>query len=131
MQTPLIAFRLLVAAAWLDGEIHPLEATLLAQYLAGLQLTDEMQAREIDYLRLRPAADTSTLWIEQFRQAHPTPTEQERVIAAVKQMMKADGRVVEEEAQLLAKLETALHGDHPSLLQRLKTWLVDVTGRSL
>jgi len=122
MRTPLIAFRLLVAAAWLDGELHPSEALLLAQYLQRLALPEAEYQQQLVYLGQRPAADTSALWVEQFQKAHPNPWEQEQAVKAVQQMMQADGRVLAEEEKLLDQLRAAFQ-DERTLLQKVKDWL--------
>ncbi|WP_218081230.1 tellurite resistance TerB family protein [Anthocerotibacter panamensis] len=130
MQTSLIAFRLLVAAAWSDGQLHPAEAALLTGFLQRLDLPEEQKLKQIDYLRLQPAVDTSKLWVDQFQKVHPNEQEREAVIWAVKRMLAADGQVTEQEARVLAHLKQALQEDHPpSLLQRLKDWLRDLTGQ--
>jgi len=127
MQTSLIAFRLLVAAAWSDGELHPLEGLLLGQYLIRLDLDPSEYQRQVEYLRTRPATDTSHLWVEQFQKAHPSTAEQQSVINAIKAMIQADGKVALQETQILHELEHALQEAHPpSLLARLKAWFTNL-----
>jgi hypothetical protein len=130
METPLIAFRLLVAAAWSDGQLHPAEELVLARYLERLPVEASEKRKLIDYLTLQPAADTSHLWIEQFKASHATDPERKELTSALKLLMAADGRVVEEESRLLAEFKEALkeHHDTPALLSRVKSWFKNVTG---
>jgi len=123
MQTPLIVFRLLVAAAWSDGELHPAEALLLAGYLQKLGLSESENQTQITYLRERPAADTSQLWFSQLQKAHPTAQQQKAALSAVQNILRADGQVVEAEAQLLNLLHAALEEESETWLGHLKNWL--------
>ncbi len=130
METPLIAFRLLVAAAWSDGQLHPAEELVLARYLQRLPVDDLEKRKLIDYLTLQPAADTSHLWIEQFKASHASDPERKELMNALKLLMAADGRVTEQESKLLAEFKEALkeHHDTPALLSRVKSWFKKVTG---
>jgi uncharacterized tellurite resistance protein B-like protein len=130
METPLIAFHLLVAAAWSDGQLHPAEELVLARYLQRLPVDDLEKRKLIDYLTLKPATDTSHLWIEQFKASHATDPERKELMHALKLLLAADGRVTEAEAKLLAELKEALreHHDTSALLSRVKSWFKKVTG---
>lgn len=130
METPLIAFRLLVAAAWSDGQLHPAEELVLGRYLQRLPVSDAEKSKLIDYLTLQPASDTSHLWIEQFKASHATDPERKELLRGLKLLMAADGRMAEEETQLLAEFKEALkeHHDTPALLSRVKSWFKSVTG---
>ncbi len=130
METPLIAFRLLVAAAWSDGQLHPAEELVLARYLQRLPVDDLEKRKLIDYLTLQPATDTSHLWIEQFKASHASDPERKELMNALKLLMAADGRVTEQESKLLAEFKEALkeHHDTPALLSRVKSWFKKVTG---
>lgn len=131
IDTSLIAFRLLVAAAWSDGQLHPAEGLVLGQYLRRLSLPEVEQRKLIAYLSLRPAADASQVWIEQFRDIYPDAQHRREVMDALKLVISADGRVVEPETKLLAELKAALRPDQdtPSLLSGLKAWLGKLTAR--
>ncbi len=129
METPLIAFRLLVAAAWSDGQLHPAEELVLGRYLQRLPVSDAEKSKLIDYLTLQPASDTSHLWIEQFKASHATDPERKELLRGLKLLMAADGRMAEEETQLLAEFKEALkdHHDTPALLSQVKSWFKSVT----
>jgi uncharacterized tellurite resistance protein B-like protein len=130
METPLIAFRLLVAAAWSDGQLHPAEELVLGRYLQRLPVSDAEKSKLIDYLTLQPASDTSHLWIEQFKASHATDPERKELLRGLKLLMAADGRMAEEETQLLAEFKEALkdHHDTPALLSQVKSWFKSVSG---
>lgn len=128
---PAIAFRLLVAAAWSDGELHPAEALILAQYLQRLDLGVEEKRKLLEYLQIRPAADTSRVWLEEVQAAQAQPALRRELTAALKLVVAADGRVVPEETQLIDDLRHALEAsDSPSLLGRFKRWLGRLTGQA-
>lgn len=130
MDNASIAFRLLVAAAWSDGQLHPAEALLLGQYLQRLDLESEQKRQLVEYLRLRPAADASAVWLEQVRQATADPNERQELTEALKMIVDADGRVATEEENLLEELYLALDADEPqSILARFKRWLARLTGQ--
>jgi tellurite resistance protein len=129
MEKPLLAFHLLVAAAWTDGEIHPAEALVLGQYLLRLPLDPEQRRREQEYLSLRPAADFSRLWLAQVIEAKCAPDECRELVEALRLVVAADGRVEAHEQALLSDLEQALRENEPeSLLKRFKNWLRRLTG---
>ena len=130
MDNASIAFRLLVAAAWSDEQLHPAEALLLGQYLQRLDIESEQKRQLVEYLRLRPAADASAVWLEQVQQARTNPDERQELTDALKMIVAADGRVAAEEAKLLEELYAALDVDEPqSILPRFKRWLARLTGR--
>jgi uncharacterized tellurite resistance protein B-like protein len=129
MQTPIIVFRLLVAAAWIDGEIHPAEGLLLAQFLQRLGLAESELEQQKVYLSQRPATDTSALWVAQFQKAHPDRHQRDAALKAVQSILAADGQLLTEEEHLLTQLKTALAEEDHSLLQQLKQWLTNLVGR--
>ncbi|AGY59924.1 TerB family tellurite resistance protein [Gloeobacter kilaueensis] len=130
MNNAAIAFRLLVAAAWSDGQLHPSEALLLAQYLPRLNLPFEEQQHLLEYLQIRPAVDTAQIWLQEVQAARLDPTESRELTESLKLIVYVDGRLAPEEAQLLAQLSHALEASEPpSLLARLKLWLKRLTGR--
>ncbi len=130
MDNASIAFRLLVAAAWSDEQLHPAEALLLGQYLQRLDIESEQKRQLVEYLRLRPAADASAVWLQQVQQARTNPDERQELTEALKMIVAADGRVAAEEAKLLEELYAALDVDEPqSILPRFKRWLARLTGQ--
>lgn len=129
MQKPLLAFYLLVAAAWSDGEIQPAEALILGQYLLRLKLDEAERRRLTEYLSQRPAADVSHVWIERVQEARCVPRECNELIEALRRVVAADGRIEEREQEILDELKRALaENEAVPLLGRFKQWLGKVTG---
>lgn len=120
--------KVLIAAAWVDGEITEEERTSAKDLLFYLPQTVglkdmKLTAQEFDLLEMyvdTPVDDAERARLVADLQALVrTPEDKAFVVSMVKQVLEADGQVSAEETAVLAEIETAVTEVHKGAFSRL------------
>ncbi len=97
--------KILIAAAWIDGEIQPEERDYLHKMATEQNLIDDP---EIKLLLLAdkpiPSSDCHR-WVKEYLGEHPTVEDYRALIGTLGGLIYADGIVEVQEAELLNSLE--------------------------
>ncbi|MBI4161896.1 MAG: TerB family tellurite resistance protein [Acidobacteria bacterium] len=112
--------KLVIAAAWADGEVSPEERNVLKDLLFRLpDLTGEEYAGLEVYLESPvPAAERRAL-LDRVRRGIRSSADRDLVLRTLTDLVRADGRVGAEEAALLEAVKAALTDRTPGLLSAL------------
>ena len=116
-------FKVLLGAAWIDGEIQPAERKYLQQKASDLGLADDPEVIALlDSDRAIPAADCYA-WLEAYLGSHPAATDYQNLLEAIGAAVYSDSDICTAEAELLSFLQTADPASQPShnkLLQAIR-----------
>ena len=98
-------FKILIAVAWIDGEVQPEERKFLEKIAAeqDLELTAELQ----DLLASHQATSTSQCY-ELFREylgPQPNSEDYQNLLSAVSSLIYSDNDIATEEASLLTQMQ--------------------------
>ncbi|MDJ0573078.1 MAG: TerB family tellurite resistance protein [Pleurocapsa sp. MO_192.B19] len=98
-------FKILIAVAWIDGEVQPEERKFLEKIAAeqNLELTAELQ----DLLSSHQATSTAHCY-ELFREylgSNPSSEDYQNLISAVSTLIYSDDDIATEEASLLTQMQ--------------------------
>ena len=120
--------KVIIAAAWADGQIQHEERNSLKDLLfrlpqigldQGLQLTgQEWQMLEMYMHAPIDDAERQRL-IEDLQSAMRTPKQKELIVQALDQMANADGEVTEEETAVINQIKQAIHNVDTSVVSQL------------
>lgn len=98
--------KILIAAAWIDGKIHPEERQYLQQVAKekGVATDPEIQPLlgELRTVQLTECYE----WVREYLGDRPSPEDCQNLIEAISGLIYRDGEVAIEEAKLLAKLDS-------------------------
>jgi uncharacterized tellurite resistance protein B-like protein len=117
--------KVLVAAAWADGELSHEEINSMKDLLYGLpQLTARQWASLQIYLEAPVEDAERARLVSDLQYAIRTPTDRSLALAMLDQMMHADGRFTDEEEQVAAEIRMAIESVDVSVLARLVKGMV-------
>ena len=107
-------FKILIAAAWIDGSIQPQERKYLHSMASQYNLTEEPEIKSL-LLENKPVKSADFYsWLREYLGDHPTEADYQKVIEAVSSIIYSDGSVETEEAELLTKIQNlAVNHDSP------------------
>lgn len=120
--------KVIVAAAWVDGEVTMAEINSLKDLLFQLprnsdqpnQRLTELEWAQLEiYLDSPVEATERTRLIEELKQAVRTSADKKLVMSTLESVMQADGLVNSEERKVLAEVEAALDEADTSLFGQL------------
>ena len=119
--------KVLIAAAWADGELSHEEINSMKDLLYKLpQLAGHQWARLEMYIE-SPVGDAEReRLVEDLRIAVQTPEDHELALNALHEMMMADGQITEDEQAVAAEIEAAIESPNFGLFSRL---VKGMTGR--
>jgi len=97
--------KILVAVAWIDGEIQPQERQFLEQIATeqNLESTTELQALLTQ--QQDSSLETCYQLLEQYLGANPDPAAYDNLLTAVSKLIYSDDDIAMEEANLLTKIQ--------------------------
>jgi uncharacterized tellurite resistance protein B-like protein len=112
--------KVLIAAAWADGELTHEEVNSMKDLLWRLpQLTARQWASLQIYLEAPVDEAERTRLVEELQYALRRPEDRQLALRTLDQMVHADGQVTEEEERVAAEIREAIEGVDVGLLSRL------------
>ena len=112
--------KVLIAAAWADGELSHEEANSMKDLLWRLpQLTARQWASLQIYLEAPVGPAERARLVEELQYALRTPQDRDLALRTLDEMVHADGQVTEEEEQVAAEIRQALEAADVGLLAGL------------
>jgi uncharacterized tellurite resistance protein B-like protein len=119
--------KVLVAAAWVDGEPSHEEINSMKDLLFRLpQLSARQWASLQMYIEAPVGEAERARLVEELRAAIQSPADRALALATLDEMMRADGQVTEEEEAVAAQIRAAIEAVDVGLLSRL---VKGMTGR--
>lgn len=120
--------KVLVAAAWADGDLAPDEINSMKEVLSRLPHLTAREWASVDIYMASPVGETErSRLVEELRQQVTTPDNKQVVFAALDDLAMADGVVSEQERQAIAQIKAAIESGTtggPAALTRLFRGLV-------
>lgn len=102
----LALLRVVIAAAWADGEVQPQEWLSLQRLLRAVQSHPDTDA-EIESLLSAPISPQQyRQYVQSFVELHPSAQDRRALYTGVKQIIYADNEISLEEAYILDQLGT-------------------------
>jgi uncharacterized tellurite resistance protein B-like protein len=112
--------KVLVAAAWADGELAPDEINSMKEVLSRLPHLTARDWASVDIYMASPVGEMErSRLVEELRQQVATPDNKQVVFAALDDLAIADGVVSEQERQAIAQIKVAIGSGTTAGLSRL------------
>ena len=97
--------KILIGAAWIDGQIQPEEREYLHRVVKEKGVADEPDIQPLLY-EFRPVKPEECYeWVKEFLGDQPTSENCQQLIEAISGLIYSDGSVANEEAKLLTDLQ--------------------------
>lgn len=104
--------RILIGAAWIDGKIQPEEQNHLHRVAKEKGIADDP---EFQSLLSSPVSSTQCrIWVKEYLGNRPTPEDYSHLLEAISGLIYSDSDVADEEAELLAQLQSSDTTKEPS-----------------
>ncbi len=97
--------KILIGAAWIDGEIQPEEQKHLYQVAKEKGIADDPELQAL--LSRRVSSTECRTWVKEYLGNHPTPEDCSHLLEAISGLIYSDSDVADEEAELLAQLQAS------------------------
>lgn len=97
--------KILIGAAWLDGQMQPEERVHLQRIAREQNLAEESDIRPMLHELVPVRAEECYAWIRQYLGDRPNITDYQRLLDAISGLIYSDGTVAIEEAKLLNRLQ--------------------------
>lgn len=98
-------FRLLIAAAWIDGELQAEELEYLQKLAEKRNLLDNPEIKSLLSSHQPIDSDQCYQWLVEYLGDNPTMDSYQDLFAEIAGVLYADGYIATEEAQLLNQLQ--------------------------
>jgi uncharacterized tellurite resistance protein B-like protein len=100
-------FKVLIAVAWIDGEIQPQENDYLKKMVTDEDLFDDPEIKSLLSGQQPPEVlqGYCLRWMKEYLDEHPTPEDRKSLVAKIGALIYSDGHVGVREADLLESLE--------------------------
>jgi uncharacterized tellurite resistance protein B-like protein len=119
--------KVLVAAAWADGELTHEELNAMKDLLWRLRRLSARQWASVQMYIETPVDDEERArLVQELQHAIRSPADRDLALETLDELMRADGNVTEEEEQVAAEIKMAIESVDVSLLSRL---VKGMTGR--
>jgi hypothetical protein len=128
--------KILIGAAWIDGEVQVEERQYLQKMAQEQGLTEDPELRPLLYELVQVQPEQCYGWIKDYLGPHPTEDACQTLLESISGLIYSDGSVAIEEAKLLTHLQSvqAEYGDQPLPKQMLhavqslyRKWVGDQT----
>ena len=124
--------KVLIAAAWADGEPTHDEVNSMKDLLFRLpQLSARQWASLQMYLEIPVGEEERARLVRELQVAIRSADERDLALAALDEMVEADGQVTEEEVQVAAEIKAAIESVDVGLLSRLVKGMTDRRARAV
>ncbi|MEB3274322.1 MAG: TerB family tellurite resistance protein [Prochlorothrix sp.] len=98
-------FKILIGAAWIDGEIQPEEREILRSMATEQNLADDPEIRPFLYELVQVQPEQCYQWIEAYLGRNPSHEDCQSLLEAISLLVYSDGSVEVEEARLLSRIQ--------------------------
>ena len=98
-------FKILVGAAWIDGEIQESELEYLQQIVTENELADDPEVQSLLSTEKPIPANKCYLWLENYLGNNPTEQDYQNLLSAISALVYSDGYIDTEEAKLLTQIQ--------------------------
>ena len=99
-------FKLLIAAAWIDGEFQPEEWEYLYKLAAKRNLLDNPEIKSLLSSTTPIESEKCYQWLAEYLGDRPNMETYQSLFAEIAGVVYADGYIAKEEAQLLTQLQS-------------------------
>ncbi len=121
-------FKILTAAAWIDGSVQPEEKEHLQQVASSQNLQDNPEVQSLLAANEPIPSQQCYQWLEEYLGNHPTESDYQDLLEAIAALVYTDDNIDSEEAKLLTRVESLSPANQPSppnfkeLLQSIKAF---------
>jgi len=98
-------FKILVGAAWIDGEVQESELEYLQQIVTENKLADDPEVQSLLSTENPIPANKCYSWLEDYLGNNPTEKDYQNLLSALSALVYSDGYVDTEEAKLLTQIQ--------------------------
>lgn len=98
-------FKILVGAAWIDGEIQDSELEYLQRIVTENQLADDPEVQSLLSTETPIPANKCYSWLEDYLGNNPTEKDYQDLLSALSALVYSDGYIDTEEAKLLTQIQ--------------------------
>ena len=96
---------ILVAIAWIDGEIQPEEREFLEKVAVQQELKSATELQELLDKYRDSSSDRCYQLLEEYLGSNPQPADYDNLLSAVSKLIYSDDDIATEEASLLTKIQ--------------------------
>ena len=96
---------ILVAVAWLDGEIQPEERKFLEKIALQQDIKSETELQNLLDKHQDSSSDRCYQLLEKYLGSNPQPADYDNLLSAVSKLIYSDDDIATEEASLLTKIQ--------------------------
>ena len=96
---------ILVAIAWIDGEIQPEERKFLEDIAVERNLQSPTELQDLFEKQQNSSAEQCHRLLEKYLGSNPNPADYESLLSAVSKLIYSDSDIATEEAALLTKIQ--------------------------
>ena len=112
--------KVIVAAAWADGTVHPQEVNSLKDLLFMLPSLTALQWAELDMYIETPVDDAErTRLLAELRREIRSNADKELAVTALDTMINADGQVTDDERTIASEIKAAIQSADTSLFGKM------------
>ena len=97
--------KILVGAAWIDGEIQAEELEYLQRIVTENDLTEEPEVQSLLSTDNPIPVNKCYLWLENYLGNNPTEKDYQNLLSAISALVYSDGYIDTEEAKLLTQIQ--------------------------
>lgn len=106
--------KILVGAAWLDGEVQPEEQNYLRRVAAEQGVADDPEVQTLLEVQQRVSPTECYNWLADYLGPQPQSEDYQRLLDSISALVYSDGDIDAEEAKLLTQLQSqAAASDSP------------------
>lgn len=98
-------FKILVAAAWIDGEFQAEEQTYLQKLARDKNLAEDSEIQSLLSAEEPIDSEQCYQWLEEYLGNRPTEETYQNLLAEIAGLVYVDGDIAEGEAKLLTQLQ--------------------------
>ena len=98
-------FKILVGAAWIDGEIQESELEYLQRIVKENQLADDPEVQSLLSTEKPIPAKKCYSWLEDYLGNNPTEKDYQDLLSSLSGLVYSDGYIDTEEAKLLTQIQ--------------------------
>lgn len=98
-------FKILVGAAWIDGEIQESELEYLQRIVTENQLADDPEVQSLLSTANPIPAKKCYSWLEDYLGNNPTEKDYQDLLSSLSGLVYSDGYIDTEEAKLLTQIQ--------------------------
>lgn len=98
--------KILLGAAWIDGEVQAEERAYLEKMVSQYNLADDPEIKSLLYGLKSVEPAECYRWVDEYVGSHPSLDDYENLLESMSALIYSDGEVATEEAKLLTHLQS-------------------------